>query len=357
MAITILAFVLILGGLVFTHELGHFWLAKRQGIKVEEFGLGFPPRIWGIKKGETTYSLNWIPFGGFVKIFGENGEGEGQTNSFVSKTIGQRAKVIVAGVAMNMVLAFVLLAVGYMIGLPSLVAKEDPTLKQVQIVEIAADSPAQKAGLRIGDILLGVSSGSALRMVKEASDVSGFTAAHKGEELTLKIKRGDLTQEIKVTARSQALANEGALGIAVGNVGRIVLPWYRAIYEAFISAFYLFYLVLAAIIKFLLDLIAGAGDTAQVSGPIGIYSLTSQASKMGLIYLLQFAMLLSVNFAVINILPFPALDGGRLFFLLVEKIKGSPISTSLERKIHLGGFVVLILLMIAVTLRDVYNLL
>lgn len=354
---SIIVFILILGGLVFAHELGHFWLAKRQGIKVEEFGLGFPPRLWSVQKGETVYSLNLIPFGGFVKIFGENGEEETRPDSFASKTIWQRAKVLAAGVTMNLVLAFVLLFIGYLTGLPSLVSKEDSSLKQVRIVEVTAGSPAQEAKLEVGDILLEIGSGAAFLEIKKAEDVSEFTFAHQGEELTLKIKRGNRIENVRVAARSQAVAGQGALGIAVGNVGKTILPWYQALYEAFISVFYLCYLILGAIVRFLADLITGSGDTSQISGPIGIYSLTSQASKMGLAYLLQFAMFLSVNFAVVNLLPFPALDGGRLLFLLVEKIKGSPISRKLESKIHAGGFAVLILLMIAITLRDVYNLL
>lgn len=357
MFIGILTFILVLGVLIFVHELGHFLVARRNGVLVEEFSIGFPPRIFKKKKNGTVYSIGLIPFGGFVKIYGEDGQGKGNKNSFISKTVWQRTKIILAGVVMNVLLATVLLAVGYMMGLPSLVS-ESQNVKQVQIIEVAKDSPAQQAGLEIGDIIKRVSNLNTgeFAEVKSAQDLVNFSNSNRGENISIDILRGQNFEQLEVFVRAQDPLGQGPLGVAIGNVGEVSFVWYKAIWEAIKSTFLLLFFIVSAFVKLFWGIFAGGSDLGQISGPVGIYSLTEQAARMGFVYVLQFTVILSLHLAIINILPLPALDGGRILFLIIEKIKKSPVSRQLEQKIHTAGFLILILIMVLITFKDVAKL-
>ena len=356
--ITAIVFIIILAVLIFVHELGHFLVAKKFGIKVEEFGFGFPPRIWGIKKGETVYSINWIPFGGFVKIFGEDGGDRKDKRSFISKKIWQRASVLLAGAAMNVVLAVLLLSLGFMIGLPwSIDDSENIIGAKVQITQIALGSPAESAGLKAGDIILGASSQTGkLGSLEKVVDFQDFIEKNKGQEVLLDLKRGQDILTFKLIPRVSPPVNEGAMGVGLARVSEVVFPWYRAIWEGFITTFNLIWLTLSSLGALIWQLFSHGRVAGEVTGPVGIYSITGQAAQMGFIYLLQLAALLSINLAVINVFPFPALDGGRVLFLLIEKIKGSPVSEQVEKTIHSAGFVFLILLMVVVAFKDIVKL-
>ena len=356
--LTLIVFIVILGLLVFVHELGHFLSAKKAGVKVEEFGFGFPPRLWGIKKGETIYSVNLIPLGGFVKILGEDGEGENNPHSFANKKIGQRAKILIAGVAMNILLGAVLLSLGYLIGLPEAIDDSQSVgAAKVQISFVGPGSPAEKAGLKIGDEILVISNGAQeagnIFLVKTVQD---FIAENKGQALTLKIKRGAEILSLSVVPRIEHPSDEGPMGVALARVAVVSYPWHQALWQGIKSVGQLVWLILVFLGGFLWSLISQGKMVGEVMGPVGIFSITGQAAQMGFVYLLQLTALLSVNLAIINILPFPALDGGRLLFLLMEKIKGSPVSQKVEKVVHSAGFVFLILLMAVVTLRDVMKL-
>jgi regulator of sigma E protease len=359
MFLTIFIFILILGLLIFVHEFGHFVMAKRAGVKVEEFGFGFPPRIFGIKKGETIYSLNLFPIGGFVKIHGEEGQGKDDPRSFASKSVSQRFKIIVAGVTMNLALAALLLGMGHWLGLPSII--EDETTgylnnPKVQIMQVMADSPAAQAGIIMGDTIKQLTINNEQLTINTVQEVQDFVEAHKGEEITLVIQRGDEILEKTLVPRENPPAEQGPLGVALVRTAIVSYPWYKALIMGVVSVVNLTWAIIIALAGLFWSLMTTGHLVAEVAGPVGIFVLTGQAAKLGFIYILQFTALLSINLAIINALPFPALDGGRLLFLVIEKIKGSPVSQQIEKSIHTAGFVLLILLMIAVTWRDVVKL-
>ncbi|TSC53839.1 MAG: hypothetical protein LiPW39_37 [Parcubacteria group bacterium LiPW_39] len=356
--LTLIIFVIILGLLIFVHEFGHFLVAKKNGVRVEEFGFGFPPRIFGIKKGETIYSLNWIPLGGFVKIFGEDGSDRINHRSFASKKIWQRTIILLAGVAMNVFLAAVVISLGYGLGLPTAIDDSQVVSHaKVQITEVAPNSPARQGGIKAGDTIVKIVDQVQLNNISQVAQVQNFINNNRGREIIVTLQRGQEVRQVKVVPRINPPAGEGALGIGLVRVTTTFYPWYRAIYEGVKTTFILIWAIIMGL-GYLLWQLVGRGQVpvAEIAGPVGIFSLTGQAAQLGFIYLLQLTALLSVNLAIINALPFPALDGGRLLFLLIEKIKGSPVNQKIERAIHSAGFVFLIILMVLITARDMMKL-
>ena len=358
MFIAVLVFVAILAILILVHEFGHFLVAKRANARVEEFGIGFPPRIFGIKRGETIYSLNLFPIGGFVKIYGEDGEKKSDSRSFASKSIGTRALIISAGVVMNVLLAVVLLSWGHFIGLPQVIdGKEvgsDFKNISVRIAAVAENSPASEAGIQIGDVVRSMSAGEdEIPDVKNIEDVQSFTNTHIEETIILTITRGKEIFKKEVLPRVSPPEGEGPIGFAMIKTGDVSYPFYLAPIKGIESTFFLVSGTLKAFGNIFLDLVKTGQFKGELAGPIGIAVLTGQVQKMGFIFLLQFMALISVNLAIINIFPFPALDGGRLLFLGIEKLKGSPVNQKYEKIAHTVGFALLIFLMIVITVRDI----
>lgn len=354
--LTLIIFILVISVLVLVHELGHFWTAKRAGMKVEEFGFGFPPRIFGIKRGETIYSLNWIPFGGFVKIFGEDDNREKSEGSFASAKAGTRALVIVAGVLMNVLLAIVLLAIGNFIGLRVglLEGQTDNTRDlKIQITQIEPESPAQKSGLRQLDEIVGFKIKSEVLPVTSVKEVQNIVDANRGREITVEIRRGKEITSHPIVPRENPPKNQGALGISLLTTGVVKFPWYQAIWRGIRDTGVVLMNTAVGYGTVLKNLLTTGSAGVQLSGPVGIAVITGQAARLGFSYLLQLTALISVNLAILNIIPFPALDGGRLLFIIIEKIKGSPVSKSVEAAVNAFGFVLLIILMIAVTTKDI----
>lgn len=351
MLLTIIVFLIILSILIFVHEFGHFISAKKAGLRVEEFGFGFPPRLFGIKRSETIYSINWIPLGGFVKIFGEDGKAKNDKRSFASRPIWQRAIILTAGVAMNFVLAALLLSIGFKLGLPQVLEGDEKNIKEVkiQLIQIAKNSPADRAGLKIGDEIIALNG----KQIKDIEEFQKLIKKKAGKEIILQIKHLNERKEIKVIPRRHPPKNEGALGISLAKTAIISYSWHEALWRGITMAFSITILIIVTFYEIIKNLILGHPFAAELAGPIGIAVLTHQATKMGFVYILQFASLLSINLAVINILPFPALDGGRLLFLLIEKIRKKPADQKIENLIHTIGFALLILLMVFVTFRDV----
>jgi len=357
MLLTIIVFILILGLLIFVHELGHFLLAKKLGMKVEEFGFGFPPRIFGIKKGETIYSLNWIPIGGFVKILGEDNEKEGKKDpkSFSSKPIWQRAVVLSFGVLMNFILAIIILSIGFSIGLPQIL---DPDLvksnvniqnKKIVIAYIAKGSPADELGLGIGDQVIAIDN-------SKFTSVDNFiqtVRAKAGSKISLEIRRGDEFLAKKIIPRKYPPEDEGPMGVELAEVGTVSYPWYRAVVEGTRATWYTIEAIFMGLYNLVKTLVGPTKVALQIAGPVGIAALTGRVVKEGWIYVLQFIALLSINLGIINILPFPALDGGRLVFLGVEKIRGRKVNPRIENWTNQIGMTLLIVLMIFITFRDV----
>ncbi len=357
---TILIFIVILGILVFVHEFGHFIMAKRAGVKVEEFGFGFPPRIFGVKRGETIYSINAIPLGGFVQLVGEQGEEKNDPRSLASKSILTRTIIFASGVAMNFIFAIVFLSAAHITGLPTTIADDESTGYsdiKVQISMVTEKSPAELAGLKMGDVILELRSGDYSITPKTVKDVQNFNSTYAGTEITLKIKRGtEILENIKATPRPNPMPAEGYLGVSLARTAKIT-SWFQAIIVSIFSALYMVYYIITELGKVVMS-IFGAGSTAgmELTGPIGIAVLTGQMAQLGFIYLLQFTAILSINLAVINALPLPALDGGKIFFLLIEKIKGMPVSQKFENAVHTAGFAALLLLLLAVTIKDIARL-
>lgn len=351
MIITFLVFILVLGILVLVHEFGHFIVAKKSGLTVEEFGFGFPPRIFSWKINETLYSINLLPFGGFVKILGENGDETDNTKSFSSKPVGIRSLVAIAGVTMNFVLGALLLMIGFYIGLPQVLNKENENIAQnvqIQIIAIANDSPAEKANLKLGD---------SIEDFKEISIFQDFINKNKAKEIILKIKRSQDNLEIKIVPRVNPPEGEGALGIALVKTGLVSYPWYESVWLGIKSTFIITWEIMKGFFGLIRNLLVFQKIPQEVAGPVGIAVLAGQAINLGFIYLLQLVALISLNLAVLNLIPFPALDGGRLLFLGIEKIKGSKVNPKIENTIHSVGIVLLLALVVLITYRDILKLL
>lgn len=360
MILTVIILLVAFSLLVFVHELGHFVVAKLSHAKVEEFGFGFPPRVYGIKKGETIYSINALPFGGFVRILGEGGEEAQDPTSFASKPIWVRALVIAAGVIMNVFLAFILYTGGHMVGLPTIIENDIQASQardvHVQIIEVQDKSPAAAAGLQLGDSIVSIKNRETVASITSVDDVKNIIDTSKGQAIEMEVLRGDKNISISVTPRENPPAGEGAVGIGMMRTGIVSYPWYAAVWQGAQTTFN----NLGALAQGFWQLIAGLFTTgklsADVAGPVGVAHLVYQVSSLGFIYVLQFVAFLSLNLAIINVIPFPALDGGRLLFIAIEAIKGSPVNKKFENAAHAIGFALLILLTIVITIRDVVKL-
>jgi regulator of sigma E protease len=354
MLVTVGIFIIVLAIIVVVHELGHFFTAKMMGMGIDEAGIGFPPRAWAKKaKDGITYSVNWLPLGGFVKIKGEDGEHRDDPDSFASKKIWQRAIVLVAGVVMNFLLCAVLLSVGFAVGLPQSV--DQASLEQgivedykIQVVSVVADRPAEEAGIELGDALLTVDG----QEFKGVASLNEYTSDKIGQSLTYEFVRGEeiITKEIELVDIGSG--NSG-IGIGLIETGVVSYPVHKAVWNGFKLTGFLTKEITFAFGNILKNLVVGEPVGVQVSGPVGIAVLTGQVAKLGLIYILQFTALLSINLAIINFLPFPALDGGRLLFLAIEAIRRKPVNQKVEGIFHTAGFVILMLIVLIVTFQDV----
>lgn len=352
MIITLLIFAAILGLIVIVHELGHFITAKRLGIRVDEFGLGFPPRLFGIKRGETTYTINLIPIGGFVKIHGEDGSNENDRRSLVHRPAWQRLLVLSAGVIMNVLLAAILFSVGYGIGLSSVVddsthAKSITDIK-VQIVSINENTPAAEAKLEPGDQITAIN----LIPMTTIEDIENYNKTRIGETVSLTVRRQDKQIGIPVTLRDLDGTNTGKMGVSLVRTGIAKYSIPMSVWLGMKSAVVYLWAIILSFYTLIKNLVVGIPVGGDVAGPIGIAVLTGQVAKLGFIYILQFTALLSLNLAVINFIPFPALDGGRALFVVIEKIRGKKISRDIEATIHNIGFSLLLVLIALVTFRD-----
>ena len=372
MLLTIIVFIIVLSVLVFAHELGHFMMARKFGVKAEEFGFGFPPRAYGFYKNDqgkwkhvvgarevkdspgTIYSINWLPLGGFVKIKGENGEGENEPDSFASRRPWQRAVMLSAGVVMNVLLAMILIIIGFMVGLPqSLESGVGPQAKisdeKIQIVQVVKNSPAEAADLKIGDAIASIDN----NQFKNYQDLQTYVNGKIGVPINYKIEREKKLIDKQITPILMNETNKGGIGIAISETAIVSYPWYLAIWQGAKTTIVLILVIIVGLYELIKGLIIGQGVTADVAGPVGIAALTGQVARMGVIYLTQFTALLSINLAVINFFPFPALDGGRFLFLIIEKIKQKPVKREIETVIHNIGFILLMFLVLLVTFRDI----
>lgn len=353
MIVNIIVFVVVLSILVLVHELGHFWVARWCGIGVEEFGIGYPPRIWHRKKQGIIYSINLLPLGGFVRLKGEFGDSK-DASAFNYAPVWKRIAVVVAGVIMNILLAWVVLFGAFMVGFSPLT--QDVTAypgaelrySAVQIMNVAPSTPAQAAGLQLGDVIVQLDD----VLIKRATDVQQFTTSHRDQAVTVTVQRDSVEQSIPLTLNGPA---ESPLGVSLGESAVVRLPFWQALRAATNEVVSIFTSICVA----LWDLVTGlfsSGESAvvgEVAGPVGIYRITALAASIGPAAVLSLLVLFSINLAIINILPFPALDGGRLLFLLIEAARGKRVITEkIEAIITAFGFMLLLLLIILLTYHD-----
>ena len=283
MLLTILIFIILLGALVLVHEWGHFFVARRFGVRVEEFAFGFPPRMASFVRKGTRYALNLIPIGGYVKIYGESGEDERDPESFSSKPIWQRLAIIAAGVAMNVVLAWAFFSVGHGIGLPTVVSEDDAaTGAAVTIIAIAPGSPAEQAGIQFGDVIRNLEIGNQKLVIERLEDVQEFIASHRGEEITLRLQRGEDIIERVAVARREPPPGEGALGIAMANVGFVRSPWWRAPWDGAKTTVSAVVAITTALGGTVRDLFTEHRLSADVSGPVGIFVFANESRRIGI---------------------------------------------------------------------------
>lgn len=356
MFITVIIFVLILLALVLVHEWGHFFSARRLGIGVEEFGFGFPPRLASINHRGTKFSFNWLPLGGFVRLKGESGENKNDPDSFANQKPWRRAIVLVAGVVMNMVLAFFLLSIGFMVGVPvSLTEAEVTRAKDVkiQIAYVSPDSPAALAGLKPGDTIISLDGAS----FSALADLQNYIGHQTNRQIDLVYERLGVTQTLSVQPQElPEIADRAVIGVSLVQTGVLTYSWYESIWHGAKSTYFLTKEILLAFAGLFKGLIISRQVPTDLSGPVGIAVLTGQVVDMGIAYVIQFAALLSINLALINILPFPALDGGRVLFLIIEKIRRKPTDTKVEALVHNLGFAFLMILVVLITYRDIVRL-
>lgn len=369
---SIVIFIVILGLLVLVHEFGHFLFARLFKIRVDEFGVGYPPRAYTFFtwKG-TKFTLNWIPFGGFVKIFGENGEAADSANpvaqtesvapgrSFMEAPRIAQAIVLVAGVSFNIIFAWILISAGFIIGLPTSTSSVDigqVTDPKLVITSISPDSPAAQALLKTGDVITSMNAGTESLSPLTPESVSEFVADHGERKISVGYARGKETGTVEVLPKSGILSDRKAIGISMDMIGRLKLPVHMAFWEGAKTTVNLTESITVGLGKFVYDAVRGDSDFSQVTGPVGIVGLVGDASKLGFIYLLSFTAFISINLAVINLVPFPALDGGRLLFVAIEAVKRSPISARVTTVLNLAGFVLLLGFMVLVTIQDVVRL-
>ncbi len=360
----IILFIVILAALVFVHELGHFLAAKISGIRADEFALGFPPRLFSFKWGETVYSLNLIPFGGYVKIFGEDPNDESiagpdKTRSFVHKPKSIQAFVLVAGIVGNILFAWLLLSLGFMIGMP--VPKDYSDTAKVQnpkitITLVSADSPAEKAGVKVGDVVTKLSTASDTVATTDITAYQNFIAQHPQQEIKVSYIRNNEPHELTVVPQEGIVSGRPAIGVAFELLGTLKLSFFSAFIEGAKLTWVVIQATAIGLYQFLLQIVTGQANFSQVSGPVGIAGLVGDAGRLGLVYLLSFTAFISVNLALINLIPFPALDGGRLLFVLIEKIKGSPITPRIANAFNGIGLALLLLLMAIVTFHDLLKI-
>jgi len=363
----ILIFIVVIVALIVVHEFGHFVVAKWSGMRVDEFGLGYPPRAMIIGKiGETEYTLNWLPFGGFVKIFGEDSSLDklGMPNSFSSKTRLAQALVLVAGVAMNLFFAYVLITGALVMGTPrALSENEVATAKNVElaVANVLPGSPAAQAGLLPGDVILSAEDGHNMLPETTPSAFTKFVSeGGSNKTITLSVRHSDGKETTLFARPIEGLIasdpSRPAIGVEVANIGVVPLSLGSAIVEGARLTWSATILTAVGLWHFFYGVFTLSADLSQVAGPVGIAGVVGTASMQGFGYLFSIMAIISINLALINLIPVPALDGGRLLFVIIESVIRRPIKASVAHAVNAVGFVFLILLMLVVTAHDIFRI-
>lgn len=360
---TVFLFIVILVLLIVVHEFGHFLVAKWAGMRVDEFGVGYPPRIAGFRYGETEYTLNALPFGGFVKIYGEDETDTASPRAFSARPRILQALTLVAGVAMNLLLAYVIISGMLAAGTPRALTAEEALLAPDAALTVAGvlpGSPAERAGLVPGDRVVSVASADGELQTFDPSAFVAYVSEHStGEPLAFRVSRGE--ESLTLTALPEAGVIPGepdrlALGVSMASVGTVPVPWYQAPVEGAVITWEITKEIAAGLAHFFGSVFTFSANLSQVSGPVGIAGAVGDAYDQGFAQLFTIAALISINLALINLLPIPALDGGRLLFVIIESVIRRPIPTVFVSGVNLAGFAFLILLMVVVTASDIFKL-
>jgi regulator of sigma E protease len=391
---TLIIFILVLSLLVFVHEAGHFLAARFFGIKVYEFAIGFPPRafgwykdpktgkrVWllgkGKKQGEglkdvvvgddpteeypsCVYSFNWIPLGGFVRIKGETGQFRDEPDSFGHQAAWKRIVVLSAGVIMNFVLAALLLGFGFMIGLPSdaSIVETDKHAQllgtpQVLVQQVDVDSPAAVAELKLGDVVVSVDAVP----VTTALGLTEYLTANQESEILFEIDRAGEIFETPITPDYlDGMDDKKRVGFVLADAALVKYPVHIALWKGLVAAVNGTILIFIGFFLLIKNLLLGNGLLFDIAGPVGIASIVGDSARLGISYLINITAMISLSLAVMNILPIPALDGGRILFVLLEKIIGKPVPMKYEQMAHTAGFMLLMLLIVVVTWRDIMRI-
>ena len=337
--LTLLIVIIFLAILIIGHELGHFLTARFFGLKVEEFAFGFPPRLFKYKIGDTTYTLNAIPFGGFVKIYGEDSlSDKPEPESFQGLSLWKKTIIIVAGAFMNFLIGWFAITGVFMIG----------TNASVVVGHVSENSPAATSGLMSGD---------EIKDFSKIEDLVTFVNNNKGNVINLGVVRGDKDVSISITPRINPPAGEGPIGVSLIEGGIPKEGFFSAVKDGFTTSVELLGLIYRSIYSLFAKLFVGdLGVASQFTGPVGIFGFIDAAGRLGFAHLLQILAIISLNLTALNIIPFPALDGGRLLFIVYEKVSGGRLSKKVESITHLVGFAILIVIMVLVTIKDIINL-
>ena len=350
MSWTQLVVVPVLSVLLLVHELGHFVAARLAGIKVEEFGFGLPPRIFGVRRGEIIYSLNWIPLGAFVRMMGEDGADSDDDRSFINKSKLARSAVLFAGPAMNFIAAALLFMAAYVAGWPT------PTSMEVYVFKVNEDSPAASSGIQPGDKIIALDG----QKINTADEFVKGTRAKLGQEVMVTIERDGAEYQKRLVPRTRWPEGEGPLGIGlqgkVLEIKPVSYPLYRAFFLGFERAWQMVAFTLTVPVMIVQGIIPA--ELARPIGPVGIFQITTQAAEYAAdtgwwFPLISITATISAGLAVANLLPFPALDGGRLFLIGVEAIRRKRIAPEQEGMLHFVGLMVLIALMMVVSYWDI----
>jgi regulator of sigma E protease len=365
----ILIFIAVIVALIVVHEFGHFVAAKWSGMRVDEFGLGYPPRAMLIGKlGDTEYTLNWLPFGGFVKIYGEdpNVEIVDETRggrAFTQKNRFSQAIVLIAGVVMNLLLAYALITGALIAGTPRALSQDEVVLAgnaELAVASVLPESPAALAGLLPGDSIISAEDTAGKWKAADPQSFSEFVSASHGSIVTLHVKRDGYFVSISAApAAGVAVADPSryALGVEVVTIGVVPLSFGSALIEGARLTWGATKLTALGLLNFFYGVFTMSADLSQVAGPVGIAGIVGSASAQGLGYLFSIMAIISINLAIINLIPVPALDGGRLLFVIIESIIRRPINRSVANAVNGIGFVFLILLMLVVTANDIFRIL
>ena len=340
------SFIAVLSILVIVHEFGHFIVAKKTGVRVEKFSVGFGPEVFGVTKGGTRCSISLIPLGGYVKLAGETGEEElkGESWEYLSRTVGERAKIIFAGPLLNYILAFFIFSFIFVIGYPTLTTK---------IGQVISDYPGAAAGVKAGDVILEING----QEVNYWEDVTNSIHTNKEPEIDLLVERGGRLVDLKVTPKSQEVKTIFGSKKRVGLIGimpseEIVYVRHNVIKSVYMGGKKLVMLTYITYRALWASFTGVIPFKESITGPVGIFYITGQAARMGIVYLLHIMGILSASLAIFNLLPVPVLDGGHLLFIAIEKVRRKPVSHRVQENITQVGLALIICMMLFVFYND-----